>query len=81
VSAREDIATKLWWAMPSTDIGGATARTEQHLDAYRAEVLHEAAAWFERQCPEAGGAFELCMCHAAGPLRDLAGIADGGEAS
>ncbi|PWG13946.1 hypothetical protein DF268_08765 [Streptomyces sp. V2] len=37
--------------------------------AYRVQVLVEAALWFERRCPEAGGTLPLCMCHAAPELR------------
>lgn len=42
------------------------------LDAYRSEVLLAAADWFETGCPDAGGDLELCMCHAAEPLRRMA---------
>ena len=40
--------------------------------AVRAEVVHEVADLFEAQCPEAGGSLDLCMCHAAEPLRGIA---------
>lgn len=38
----------------------------------RAAVLREAADRFERECPDADGPMELCMCHAAEPLREWA---------
>jgi hypothetical protein len=42
-TARQDIAAHLWMCVPSADDYEAKARTEQMLDAYRAEVLAEAA--------------------------------------
>lgn len=41
MSAREDIAYLLWTAVPSSDNDEAKARTQELLDAYRAEVLRE----------------------------------------
>ncbi|WP_129293169.1 hypothetical protein [Streptomyces lydicus] len=38
----------------------------------RVEVLREAADRFEAECPDAGGSMDLCMCHAAEPLRRMA---------
>lgn len=44
MSAREWIADRLWWSVPSKDNAEAKAITEQKLDAYRCEVLAEAIA-------------------------------------
>lgn len=41
-TARERIATLLWWSVPSSTDEEAKTRTEQLLDAHRAEVLREA---------------------------------------
>lgn len=35
-------------------------------------ALRDAADRFERECPDAGGPMDLCMCHAAAQLRDWA---------
>lgn len=43
MSAREEIAARLWMSVPSADNDEAKARTEEMLDAYRAEVLNEGA--------------------------------------
>ena len=42
MTARQNIASLLWWSVPSSDDDEAKARTEQLLDAYQAEVLAEA---------------------------------------
>ncbi|KOU17063.1 hypothetical protein [Streptomyces sp. WM6349] len=42
-TARQEIAARLWMCVPSADDYEAKARPEQMLDAYRAEVLAEAA--------------------------------------
>jgi hypothetical protein len=47
----------------------------------RAAVLREAADWFERECPDAGGSMDLCMCHAAEPLRQWVDEAQQPEAN
>lgn len=47
MSARDEIASRLWWSVPSADNAEAKAVTEQMLDAYRAEVLAEAANKFD----------------------------------
>lgn len=44
MSAREEIAGLLWWSVPSGDDAEAKAAAGRMLDAYRAEVLREAAA-------------------------------------
>lgn len=41
MNARQNIASLLWWSVPSSDNDEAKARTEQMLDAYRDEVLAE----------------------------------------
>lgn len=45
MSARERIADRLWWSVPSSDDAGAKAKASAMLDAFRAEVLNEAADW------------------------------------
>jgi hypothetical protein len=39
-------------------------------------VLREAADRFEQECPDADGALDLCMCHAAEVLREWVDEAD-----
>lgn len=39
-------------------------------------VLRETADRFEAECPDADGGLELCMCHAAGVLREWADETD-----
>jgi len=39
-------------------------------------VLRETADRFERECPDADGSLDLCMCHAADVLREWADEAD-----
>lgn len=57
MSARDEIACRLWLAVPSDDDAEAKAKTEQMLDAYRAEVLAEAKAAVEspQKRAEVGG--------------------------
>lgn len=43
MSARERIAERLWWSVPSSDDADAKAKASAMLDAFRAEVLNEAA--------------------------------------
>ena len=43
MSARERIADRLWWSVPSSDDADAKAKASTMLDAFRAEVLNEAA--------------------------------------
>ena len=50
------------------------AEVQAALDAYREEVLNEAAMWFERACPEVDALLPVCMCHAAPELRALASV-------
>jgi hypothetical protein len=56
VSARSEIASKLWLSVPSNDNAEAKAKAEQMLDAYRAEVLAEAkvetVAWLVKKSTE-----------------------------
>lgn len=42
MSARKEIAARLWLSVPSSDNDEAKARTEEMLNAYRAEVLAKA---------------------------------------
>jgi len=42
MTAREAIAERLWLSVPSADNAEAKARTQEMLDAYRAENLNEA---------------------------------------
>lgn len=42
-AARKKIADLLWMSVPSADDDQARRTTERYLDAYRAEVLREAA--------------------------------------
>lgn len=48
MNARQRIANLLWWSVPSSTDEQAQERTKQLLDAYRAEVLTEAAALAEQ---------------------------------
>lgn len=43
MNARDEIAYLLWTAMPSSDDAEAKATAEQLLNAYRTQVLNEAA--------------------------------------
>lgn len=56
MNAREDIAARLWINVPSKDNADAKARTEEMLDAYRAEVLAEAkvetVGWLVKKAAE-----------------------------
>ncbi|MEU7155123.1 hypothetical protein [Streptomyces chrestomyceticus] len=54
------------------EIATALLAQVRELRANRAEVLCKAADWFEAECPSAGGSMDLCMCHAAEPLRRMA---------
>ncbi|MEU6362155.1 hypothetical protein [Streptomyces albidoflavus] len=44
-----------------------------------AAVLRDGAHWLEGQCPDKDGELELCMCHAAEPLRTLADRAEAAD--
>ncbi|MDJ1132443.1 hypothetical protein [Streptomyces iconiensis] len=69
MSAREEIAARLWQVIPSSDDAEAHAAAGRMLDAYRAEVLREA---------EAGPCD--CAGRAAAKLRAiLAPTKDGGQ--
>jgi ribosome-binding protein aMBF1 (putative translation factor) len=54
-TARQDIAAHLWMCVPSADDYEAKARTEQMLDAYRAEVQAEVADWLVKKAREYHG--------------------------
>jgi hypothetical protein len=73
VSARSDIASKLWLGMPSTDNADAKAKTEQHLNDYRSEVL--ATMWSDFTVGGEGMWCSLCdrqiLAEASGTLGDL----------
>ncbi|MDR3084304.1 MAG: hypothetical protein LBV60_25890 [Streptomyces sp.] len=64
---------------PNNLLGADLSLIEPHTPADRAAVLRETADRFERECPDAGGAMDLCMCHAAEPLRAWADEAQHGD--
>lgn len=62
-----DVTVTRWMA-----ITGGSPVLDGPSAAVRAELYREAADRFEDECPDQGGSLELCMCHAAQPLRQWA---------
>lgn len=65
-------------ARPSAAAFAAKVRADTTRQAAEitAIVLRETADRFEQECPDADGSLDLCMCHAAGVLREWADEAD-----
>lgn len=55
MSARDDIAYELWMVMPAADDAAARAMARGLIDAYRAEVRHEAAEEIRAKCRDLYG--------------------------
>ncbi|MGW4670139.1 hypothetical protein [Streptomyces sp. NPDC004324] len=74
MSARERIASLLWWQMPSPDNETARAQAGEFLDDYRAEVLAEAADFVgnDDTC-DCGGCDSCVPNKLAAGLRTMAG--------
>ena len=61
MNARDEIASRLWWSVPSADDAEAKAITEQMLDAYRADVLAEALAVVDNDDTCGCGGCDTCI--------------------
>lgn len=67
-NAREKL---IGFALAATPNDVTSAKAEQLADAFAAEVLRDAAKWFEDHCPdgESEAAMDLCCCDSADYLR------------
>lgn len=74
MSAARDELFALIARIPGSGSAGWCNDARKHLDAYRAEVLREAAEEIKARCPElkAANAFDLCHCEFADVLDDMA---------